>query len=160
MDEARDAAADEAERVAGFFEQTHFQNHLALDALRSTSELFREGAHRDPKERDRLVVEAYPVIEERVDAETVEWMPGGPEIHAPVDRWSEALWMTHAFMRMAWSRPWVGLEEELEPLRERCAAQFAAALADSDRKLATEEQRERARERAKSLWAEEEEAGQ
>ena len=66
--------------------------------------------------------------------------------------------MMHAFMRMAWSRSWLGMEEELEPLRERCAAQFAAALVYSDRKLGTKEQRREARERAARLRTEEEEA--
>lgn len=146
--EARDDAADEAERVAGFFEQTHFQNELALDAMRSTARLFRGGGSHDSDERDRLIREAYPLIEERVDAETRDWAPGNFTQDPPVDRWGEALWMVHAFMRMAWSRSWVGLEEELEFLRERCAAQLSFALFDSDRKLGSREQRRKAREKA------------
>lgn len=97
---------------------------------------------------ERLVQEAYPVIDERVAPETTGWDPYSLDDEAPVDRWSETRFLLARFMREAFSEYAYTVIEDLEPMRERACAQLVAAEADSERKLGPREERLAAREAA------------
>ncbi len=76
--------------------------------------------------QSRLVREAFPLIRERVDAETRDWNPGSlPE--APVDWWTAEYVSVCSLMLRACTGLSPGLARDLEPLRERAAAQSAFA---------------------------------
>ncbi len=84
--------------------------------------------------KDRLVREAYPLIRERVDRETLDWEPGSLG-DSPVDRWGEEYWEVCTLMLRAYGGLARGLVRELEPLRERAAAQLSYALVVCEEKI-------------------------
>ncbi len=79
------------------------------------------------KHQDRLVREVYPLIRERVDRETLDWSPGNYG-ESPVDWWLNEYHEVCALMLRAYGGLAPGLVRDLEPLRERAAAQFSYAL--------------------------------
>ncbi len=74
----------------------------------------------------RQAKEAFAHLEGRVDAETLEWDYEDPT-ETPPDWWLEAYWKLCRFMYEAWRSRRYFVCGELEPLRERAAAQYAFA---------------------------------
>lgn len=116
--------------------------------VRSGINWTQKRSQRHSERADRLVREAYPVLEERVDPRTTSWDPHSDAflIEAPVDRCAQERFLLARFMREAFIEYAYTIMEHLEPLREQACAQYAAADADSERKLGPREERLAARE--------------
>lgn len=93
-----------------------------------------EDHHRYHCRHDALLLDAYPLIPERIDPETRGWRPGDVGF-SPVDWWAEEYRQLCSFMLQT-CRSWItGLVRELEPLRERAAAQYAFAMVVDEDKI-------------------------
>lgn len=86
------------------------------------------------KHHGDVVREAYPLIRERVDQETLDWSPGNYE-RVPTDEWMDEYHEVCALMLRAYGGLAPGLVRDLEPLRERAAAQFSYALVVDKEKI-------------------------
>ncbi len=105
-----------------------------VQVIREASERSLETHIRYAREKDRLVGEVYPLIRERVDQETLDWEPGSLG-ESPVDRWAAEYWEVATLMLQTTGRLAPSLVRDLEPLRERAAAQLSYALVVDKEKI-------------------------
>lgn len=120
----------------------------ALDA--AWRRFFRLGLEHEGEAEEEALKRAYPVIPERVDAETTAYDyhvfdPAGPS-GQPTGGFGDARRLLCKLMRIAYEDGSDWLVEILEHEREGASAQLAFALEDCERKVGTPEERERRRE--------------
>lgn len=126
-------------------------NQEAADALDAAwRRFFRLGSEH---EGEAALRRAYPVIPERVDAETTAYDyrvfdPAGPS-GQPTGAFDDARRLLCKQMRLAYEEGADWLVEILEYEREGASAQLAFALEDYEKKVGTPEERERRREEAR-----------
>lgn len=90
------------------------------------------------RQHERLLLEAYPLIRERVDQETSDWQPGDLDKNftgGPVDWWAAEYRHMCSFMLQASRSRETNLARELEPVREHAAAQYAFAQVVGEEKI-------------------------
>ena len=137
-------AADEFERM----DNPHADplQPEVLRVVREARTTAMDGHFRHEKSLDALLREAYPLtegLEERVDPDTVEWVPGDLAFGlAPVDVWADQYWAICSVMLHAQASLAPELVREIEPVREHVAAQYAFAEVYSERKLGPREERQ------------------
>lgn len=130
--------AEDVEKELDILAEGQLQRHLpnrALARLLTAAEP-DFGPHIDhDRAHDAALREAYPPLEGRTDPDTLAHDWDEPAI-TPVDWWHEAHWLLCRFMRQAHERSLPHLVEDLEPLRERAAAQILLAEEAAERRHA------------------------
>ncbi len=102
------------------------RNPAALEHLRAVWVRLADLTNSYSDAHSKAVKEAFPYLEERVDEETLEW-DYDTHRETPPDWWLEDYWKLCTFMYEAWRTQRYFVCKELEPIRERVAAQYAFA---------------------------------